>query len=61
LDRDRSISSSALPYGWGDWKAFDNEGRQTTLDVLDVEVPDEHFFDFYPGGHRSRDRRGTTR
>jgi len=23
-----------------------NEGRQTTLDVLDVEVPDEHFFDF---------------
>lgn len=34
------------PYGWGDWKAFDNEGRQTTLDVLDVEVPDEHFFDF---------------
>jgi len=34
------------PYGWGDWKAFDNEGTQTTLDVLDVEIPDEHFFDF---------------
>ena len=34
------------PYGWGDWKAFDNDGTQTTLDVLDVEVPDEHFFDF---------------
>jgi len=30
----------------GRLKAFDNEGRQTTLDVLDVEVPDEHFFDF---------------
>jgi proteasome lid subunit RPN8/RPN11 len=37
---------AGAPYGWGDWKAFDNEGRQTTLDVLDVEVPDEHFFDF---------------
>ena len=34
------------PYGWSDWKAFDNEGRQTTLDVLDVELPEEHFFDF---------------
>ena len=34
------------PYGWGDWKAFDNEGKPTTIDVLDVEVPDEHFFDF---------------
>jgi len=34
------------PYGWGDWKAFDNDGRPRTLDVLDVEVPDQHFFDF---------------
>ena len=34
------------PYGWGDWKAFDNEGNQRTLEVLDVEMPDEHFFDF---------------
>jgi proteasome lid subunit RPN8/RPN11 len=34
------------PYGWGDWKAFDNEGRQTTLEVLDVELPENHFFDF---------------
>lgn len=34
------------PYGWGDWKAFDNEGRQTTLEVLDVELPERHFFDF---------------
>jgi proteasome lid subunit RPN8/RPN11 len=37
---------AGAPYGWGDWKAFDNEGKQTTLDVLDVAVPDEHFFDF---------------
>ena len=37
---------AGAPYGWGDWKAFDNEGNQTTLEVLDVEVPDEHFFDF---------------
>ncbi|MFP4529912.1 MAG: Mov34/MPN/PAD-1 family protein [Halodesulfurarchaeum sp.] len=34
------------PYGWGDWKAFDNQGKQTTLDVLDVELPEHHFFDF---------------
>ena len=34
------------PYGWGNWKAFDNAGRPTTLDVLDVELPEEHFFDF---------------
>jgi len=52
------------PYGWGDWKAFDNEGRQTTLDVLDVEVPDEHFFDFTQEdidrelGDEQRDDRG---
>ena len=34
------------PYGWGDWKAFDNQGQPTTLDVLDVELPEEYFFDF---------------
>lgn len=34
------------PYGWGDWKAFDNEGNPTTLDVLDVDLPDDAFFDF---------------
>lgn len=34
------------PYGWGDWKAFDNYGEQTTLDVLDVSLPEHHFFDF---------------
>ena len=45
------------PYGWSDWKAFDNDGRQTTLDVLDVELPEEHFFDFtqdHPRKHSSR-------
>ncbi|AUX08608.1 proteasome Rpn11 subunit JAMM motif protein [Halalkaliarchaeum desulfuricum] len=34
------------PYGWGDWRAFDNEGEQTKLDVIDVELPEEQFFDF---------------
>jgi proteasome lid subunit RPN8/RPN11 len=34
------------PYGWGDWKAFDADGDQQTLQVVDVELPDERFFDF---------------
>lgn len=34
------------PYGWGDWKAFDAGGAQRSLEVLDVEMADEHFFDF---------------
>jgi proteasome lid subunit RPN8/RPN11 len=34
------------PYGRGDWRAFDNRGEPTTLDVLDVELPEERFFDF---------------
>jgi proteasome lid subunit RPN8/RPN11 len=34
------------PYGWGNWKAFDNAGEPTTLDVLDVDLPDNRFFDF---------------
>ena len=34
------------PYGWGDWKVFDEAGEQRTLEVLDVDVPDDHFFDF---------------
>lgn len=34
------------PYGWGNWKAFDNQGEQTHLDVLDVDLPDDRFFDF---------------
>jgi proteasome lid subunit RPN8/RPN11 len=34
------------PYGWGNWKAFDNDGDPTHLDVIDVDLPDDHFFDF---------------
>jgi proteasome lid subunit RPN8/RPN11 len=35
------------PYGRRDWRAFDREGEATTLDVLDVDLPDpESFFDF---------------
>lgn len=37
---------AGAPYGWGDWKAFDNDGNATTLDVIDVELPEEQFFDF---------------
>jgi len=33
------------PYGRTDWQAFDNEGQPTELDVLDVPLPDEEFFD----------------
>ncbi|PSP80402.1 proteasome protein [Halobacteriales archaeon QS_4_69_225] len=34
------------PYGRTDWQAFDTDGEPTDLDVLDVEPPDEQFFDF---------------
>ncbi|WP_247008558.1 Mov34/MPN/PAD-1 family protein [Halorientalis litorea] len=34
------------PYGKTDWQAFDTEGEPRDLDVLDVEMPDEQFFDF---------------
>ncbi|WP_255196601.1 Mov34/MPN/PAD-1 family protein [Halorarius litoreus] len=34
------------PYGRHDWKAFDREGNPRDLDVLDVALPDEAFFDF---------------
>ena len=34
------------PYGWRDWKAFDSSGDPRSLDVLDVELPEEQFFDF---------------
>ena len=34
------------PYGKTDWQAFDTEGEPRGLDVLDVEMPDEQFFDF---------------
>ncbi len=34
------------PYGWRDWKAFDRNGDPRSLDVLDVALPEEQFFDF---------------
>jgi proteasome lid subunit RPN8/RPN11 len=34
------------PYGFDDWQAFDNEGDPIDLPVLDVEPPEETFFDF---------------
>ena len=34
------------PYGRNDWQAFDTEGNPIELDVLDVELDDEGFFDF---------------
>ena len=34
------------PYGWRDWKAFDSNGEPRSLEVLDVELPEEQFFDF---------------
>jgi hypothetical protein len=34
------------PYGRHDWQAFDREGQPRQLEVLDVELPEERFFDF---------------
>ena len=34
------------PYGRHDWQAFDREGNPVDLDVLDVELPEDEFFDF---------------
>ncbi|NHX41359.1 MULTISPECIES: Mov34/MPN/PAD-1 family protein [Haloarcula] len=34
------------PYGRDDWKAFDSDGTEVELPVLDVEPPEESFFDF---------------
>lgn len=34
------------PYGPDDWRAFDREGNHRNLPVLDVELPEEEFFDF---------------
>ncbi|EMA32851.1 Mov34/MPN/PAD-1 family protein [Haloarcula japonica] len=34
------------PYGRDDWKAFDSDGSAVDLPVLDVEPPEESFFDF---------------
>jgi len=34
------------PYGRDDWRAFDSQGQPRDLDVLDVDLPDDQFFDF---------------
>ena len=34
------------PYGPDDWQAFDTEGEPIDLPVLDVDPPEEEFFDF---------------
>ncbi|MFB6073974.1 MAG: Mov34/MPN/PAD-1 family protein [Haloarculaceae archaeon] len=34
------------PYGPDDWRAFDREGDPIDLRVIDVEPPEEGFFDF---------------
>ncbi|PSP46088.1 proteasome protein [Halobacteriales archaeon QH_6_66_25] len=33
------------PYGRTDWQAFDNDGSPVELDVLDVDLPDDEFFE----------------
>jgi proteasome lid subunit RPN8/RPN11 len=34
------------PYDRGCWRAFDNRGEPRELDVLNVSLPEERFFDF---------------
>ncbi|WP_436930464.1 Mov34/MPN/PAD-1 family protein [Halosimplex halobium] len=34
------------PYGRSDWQAFDREGEPVDLPVLDIEMPEDEFFDF---------------
>ena len=34
------------PYGPDDWQAFDSDGDPVDLEVIDVEPPEESFFDF---------------
>jgi len=34
------------PYGWSNWQVFDSGGEPRSLDVLDVPLPEEQFFDF---------------
>ena len=34
------------PYERDDWRAFDSEGQPVDLEVLDVDPPEETFFDF---------------
>lgn len=34
------------PYGRDDWQAFDREGKPRELEVVDVPLPEDTFFDF---------------
>jgi proteasome lid subunit RPN8/RPN11 len=34
------------PYGPDDWRAFDRDGEPRDLEVLDVDLPEDDFFDF---------------
>jgi proteasome lid subunit RPN8/RPN11 len=34
------------PYGRDDWRAFDREGEPRELEVVDVPLPEDAFFDF---------------
>ena len=34
------------PYGWSDWRVFDSAGEPRSLEVLDVALPEDQFFDF---------------
>ncbi len=34
------------PYGRHDWRAFDRSGEPTELEVIDVDPPEDAFFDF---------------
>jgi len=38
------------PYGRRDWQAFDSQGEPTELDVLDVTLPDDEFFELTQKG-----------
>jgi proteasome lid subunit RPN8/RPN11 len=34
------------PYGWHDWQAFDREGNEIDLPVIELDQPEDEFFDF---------------
>jgi proteasome lid subunit RPN8/RPN11 len=38
------------PYGRENWQAFDSQGSPTELDVLDVTLPDDEFFELTQEG-----------
>ncbi len=37
---------AGAPYGWRNWKVFDTQGNPTGLEIIDVNLPESHFFDF---------------